>query len=68
MSKLKGNAFFRNDTMSDIDYLGQLPKIGDGPATENNFILSEDDSQTIDEESKTKLIQLLKREEATTTS
>ena len=68
MSKLKRNAFFRNDTMSDIDYLGQLPKIGDGPATENNFILSEDDSQTLNEESKTKLIQLLKREEATTTS
>ncbi len=54
--------------MSDIDYLERLPKINGAASTENNFALSEDERQTLDEESKTKLIELLKREEYATTS
>ena len=54
--------------MSDIDYLERLPKININASTENNFNLSDDERQTLDEESKTKLIELLKREEAATTS
>lgn len=54
--------------MSDIDYLERLPKINSTASTENNFALSDDERRTLDEESKTKLIELLKREEAATTS
>ena len=68
MSKLKRNVFFRNDVMSDIDYLERLPKINSAASTDNNFALSEDERRTLDEESKTKLIELLKREESVTTS
>lgn len=54
--------------MSDIDYLERLPKINSAASTDNNFALSEDERRTLDEESKTKLIELLKREESVTTS
>lgn len=54
--------------MSNIDYLEQLPKVAGAVSTENNFALSKDEHSTLDEESKTKLIELLKREEATVTS
>ncbi len=54
--------------MSDIDYLERLPKINSAASTDNSFALSEDERQTLDEESKTKLIELLKREESGTTS
>lgn len=54
--------------MSDIDYLERLPKINGTASAENNFALSDDEHRTLDEESKTKLIELLKREDSATTS
>ena len=55
--------------MSDIDYLEQLPKTNSGGVSaENNFTLSEDGRSALDEESKIKLIELLKHEDAATVS
>lgn len=54
--------------MSDIDYLEQLPKVNGDVSTENNFTLAEDERSALDEESKIKLIELLKHEDAATVS